>query len=175
MGKVPWFAYKDSAGAWTEGYYDDAQSLAFKYDMVNAKGLAGTGMWTLLMDQGDNALWSLIANKFVNDTTPPSGGIRLLPRQQRGDAERCLGSNRCRLGGPVLLRSKSATPPAVSGSTGTSARPERAGRTSAFPVTRTNFAWQPGTSGNTQPWMATVPPPGANLALGVLRVSPSIA
>lgn len=82
VGKVPWFAYYDSAnGSWAEGYYDDAASLAAKYDMINQKNLAGTGMWTLLMDQGDNVLWGLLANKFVNDTTPPMGGITVLPTQ----------------------------------------------------------------------------------------------
>jgi spore germination protein YaaH len=75
VGKVPWFAYYDSAKAsWVEGYYDDAVSLAAKYDMINARGLAGTGMWTLLMDQGDSALWDLISTKFVQTTTysPPA-------------------------------------------------------------------------------------------------------
>jgi spore germination protein YaaH len=68
VGKVPWFAYYDSTrSTWVEGYYDDAASLAEKYDMINARGLAGTGMWTLLMDQGDNALWDLLAAKFVPD------------------------------------------------------------------------------------------------------------
>jgi len=82
VGKVPWFVYWDSANAhWRQGYYDDATSLAAKWDMVNQKNLAGTGMWTLLMDQGDNTLWGLIANKFVNDTTPPTGGITVLPAQ----------------------------------------------------------------------------------------------
>jgi spore germination protein YaaH len=82
VGKVPWFAYYDAAkGSWAEGYYDDAASLSAKYDMINQKGLAGTGMWTLLMDQGDNVLWGLLANKFVNDTTPPMGGITVLPSQ----------------------------------------------------------------------------------------------
>jgi len=75
VGKVPWFAYYDSANAtWVQGYYDDAVSLAEKYDMVNTRGLAGAGMWTLLMDQGDNALWNLLAAKFVSTTTynPPA-------------------------------------------------------------------------------------------------------
>jgi hypothetical protein len=36
-------------------------------------------MWTLLMDQGTNDLWKLLAGKFVTDTAPPVGGISLLP------------------------------------------------------------------------------------------------
>ncbi|MEP6469411.1 MAG: glycosyl hydrolase family 18 protein [Chloroflexota bacterium] len=86
VGKVPWYRHWDgAAGHWVQGYYDDVQSLGAKYDLINARGLAGTGMWTLLMDQGRDELWRLLANKFVNDTMPPQGGITLLPR--RTDAE----------------------------------------------------------------------------------------
>jgi spore germination protein YaaH len=82
VGQVPWFAYYDgSKSSWVEGYYDDAQSLGVKWDMVNQRGLAGSGMWTLLMDAGDNTLWNLLAKKFVNDTSPPTGGITNMPAQ----------------------------------------------------------------------------------------------
>src|ERR1019366_1377578 len=36
--------------SWRELYYDDAQSLGEKYDMVYAFGLAGVGMWALGYD-----------------------------------------------------------------------------------------------------------------------------
>ncbi len=77
---MPWFAYYDSvAGSWVEGYYDDVQSLAVKWDMVNQRGLAGTGIWALLMDEGSSDLWNLLATKFVSDVAPPTGGIVPLP------------------------------------------------------------------------------------------------
>lgn len=80
VGKVPWYRRWDaSARTWVQGYYDDRRSLGIKYDLVNARGFAGTGMWTLLMDQGVNDLWRLLADKFVTDTAPPVGGISLLP------------------------------------------------------------------------------------------------
>jgi spore germination protein YaaH len=80
VGRVPWFRYWNSTvGSWVQGYYDDATSLAFKWDMVNQHGLLGTGMWALLMDAGRQELWNLIASKFVNDTAPPTGGIGSLP------------------------------------------------------------------------------------------------
>ena len=80
VGQVPWFEYYDSAaGSWVEGYYDDAQSLGVKWDMVNQRGLAGTGMWTLLMDRGSADLWNVLVSKFMTDTTPPAGGITSLP------------------------------------------------------------------------------------------------
>ncbi len=70
VGEVPWFAFYDSANAtWVEGYYEDATSLAQKYDMVNARALAGAGIWTLLMDQGDSSLWDLLAAKFASGST----------------------------------------------------------------------------------------------------------
>ncbi|HSM38854.1 MAG TPA: glycosyl hydrolase family 18 protein, partial [Candidatus Limnocylindrales bacterium] len=79
VGKVPWYRYQDSSGGWVQGYYDDRQSLGVKYDLVNARGFAGTGMWTLLMDAGADELWRLLADKFVTDSAPPVGGISLLP------------------------------------------------------------------------------------------------
>jgi spore germination protein YaaH len=87
VGKVPWYRHWDgAAGHWVQGYYDDVQSLGIKYDLINARGLSGTGMWTLLMDQGRDELWRLLANKFVNDTMPPQGGITLLPPSTDAEA-----------------------------------------------------------------------------------------
>jgi spore germination protein YaaH len=68
VGRVPWFRdYDTTAGSWVEGYYDDAASLAAKWDMVNQRGMAGTGMWTLLMDAGYSDLWNLLASRFVTN------------------------------------------------------------------------------------------------------------
>jgi spore germination protein YaaH len=87
VGKVPWYRYWDSAGKhWVQGYYDDVASLGAKYDLINARGLAGTGMWTLLMDQGRDELWRLLANKFVHDTAPPVGGVQTMPATTDAEA-----------------------------------------------------------------------------------------
>jgi spore germination protein YaaH len=48
----PWVRWRARACAscpvtWRQLYYEDPQSLALKYDLVNAKGLRGAGMWTL--------------------------------------------------------------------------------------------------------------------------------
>ena len=167
VGKVPWFAYQDGAGAWTQGYYDDATSLAYKYDMVNAKGLAGTGMWTLLMDQGDSALWNLIANKFVNDTTPPSGGIRVAPPTS-SVANLSVGWAATDVGSGVQSYSvqvrDTSTQLWSSWLTGTAATGATfvglPGHTYEFRMAARDF------KGNTQPWLASTPAPGANLAIG---------
>jgi len=51
--------------SWRELYYDDAASLARKYDLVNANNLRGAGMWALGMDGSSPDLWNAIAGKFV--------------------------------------------------------------------------------------------------------------
>ncbi len=76
VGQVPWYRYWDSAkGNWVEGYYDDVQSLSAKYQLINQRGLAGTGMWTLLMDKGRSELWQLLAESFA----PPFDDIGSSP------------------------------------------------------------------------------------------------
>ena len=87
VGKVPWYRYWDNAADhWVQGYYDDVASLGAKYDLINARGLAGTGMWTLLMDRGRDELWRLLANKFVRDTAPPVGGVQIMPATTDAEA-----------------------------------------------------------------------------------------
>ena len=87
VGKVPWYRYYDSAKAsWVQVYYDDAASLAVKYDLVNRHRLAGTGMWTLLMDAGRPELWRLLADKFVTDGAAPVGGVATLPQVSQSAA-----------------------------------------------------------------------------------------
>jgi spore germination protein YaaH len=84
VGKGPWYRYYDGARAtWVQAYYDDAASLGVKYDLVNRYDLAGTGMWTLFMDGTRDELWRLLASKFVHDTSPPSGGVTVLPQSTR--------------------------------------------------------------------------------------------
>jgi spore germination protein YaaH len=71
--KTPWTAWfspgsGDPCGAnrnsWRELYYDDAGSLGLKYDLVNARGLRGTGMWALGYDGSSRDLWNELAAKF---------------------------------------------------------------------------------------------------------------
>jgi len=67
---------------WRELYYDDAQSLAAKYDMINYWNLRGAGIWALGYDAGHPEMGNLIAAKFLNDKTPPKVGIKNLPASQ---------------------------------------------------------------------------------------------
>ena len=87
-----WTAYQldcgdtDAGGnpvqTWRELYYDDEQSLAVKYDMVNYWNLRGMGIWALGYDHGHPEMASLVASRFLSDKTPPLAGIvNLAPLQ----------------------------------------------------------------------------------------------
>jgi spore germination protein YaaH len=58
-------------GSFRELYYDDAQSLGLKYDLVNSRGLRGIAIWALGYDSGTNDLWNEIAAKFTVSKFPP--------------------------------------------------------------------------------------------------------
>lgn len=51
--------------SWRELYYDNAQSLGLKYDLVNNRNIRGTGMWALGYDHGTSELWNELAQKFT--------------------------------------------------------------------------------------------------------------
>jgi spore germination protein YaaH len=86
----PWTAYQvqnctsayGCVTTWRELYYDDPESLAAKYDLVNRLGLRGVGMWALGYDGSRPELIATIASKFVDDTAPPLAGIVALPPTQ---------------------------------------------------------------------------------------------
>ena len=58
--------------AWREMYYENAQSLSAKYDLVNAHQLKGIGIWALGYDTGHGELWNLIASKLRGYPLTPS-------------------------------------------------------------------------------------------------------
>jgi len=51
--------------SWRELYYDDARSLGLKYDLVNANGLRGAGIWALGYDGASSDLWNELQLKFL--------------------------------------------------------------------------------------------------------------
>ena len=57
--------------SWRQLYYDDAQSLAAKYDLVNRYDVRGIGIWALGYDGSRPELYSVIKDKFIVDTIPP--------------------------------------------------------------------------------------------------------
>jgi spore germination protein YaaH len=77
---------KDADGqpmmTWRELYYDDDQSLAVKYDMINYWNLRGMGIWALGYDHNHPEMANLVASRFLTDKTPPLAGIVNLPALQ---------------------------------------------------------------------------------------------
>ncbi|MEA2608909.1 MAG: hypothetical protein QOJ75_1152 [Chloroflexota bacterium] len=53
-------------------YFDDAQSLAAKYDLVNSYNLRGVGIWALGYDGTRPELYQVLKDKFITDTIPPA-------------------------------------------------------------------------------------------------------
>ena len=76
VGKVPWFAFRDSSGGWRQGYYDDPASLRVKYDAVLRNDLGGIGIWHLGMDTGVADLWKVIEDRFSKVTVRLYGADR---------------------------------------------------------------------------------------------------
>ncbi|AKQ46918.1 hypothetical protein TH63_16815 [Rufibacter radiotolerans] len=65
QGSVPYYVYQEN-GQWFQTFYDDAESLGLKYDLVNTKGLAGIGIWALGYDNPavNPELNNLLRTKF---------------------------------------------------------------------------------------------------------------
>lgn len=59
----PWIAYPGNP--WQQLWYDDAESLGHKYQLVKDLGIAGIGMWALGYDNGYSELWNLIEQRFT--------------------------------------------------------------------------------------------------------------
>lgn len=56
---------------WRQLYYDDAQTLAAKYDLVNQYDIRGAAIWALGYDGNRPELYAVIKDKFITDTVPP--------------------------------------------------------------------------------------------------------
>jgi spore germination protein YaaH len=89
----PWIAYRREnctttygcVTSWRQVYYDDAQSLKLRYDLVNSYGLRGAGIWALGYDGGRTEMWSALAEKFLEDKTPPGAGVHALAATVRDE------------------------------------------------------------------------------------------
>lgn len=63
----PWISYEISG--WRQLWYDDAESLEYKYRLAKNLDLAGIGMWALGYDAGFPGLWDLIEREFTAPTS----------------------------------------------------------------------------------------------------------
>ena len=73
----PWYAWQAS-GQWHQVWYDDAESLARKYRMIDDQGLGGAGIWALNYDRPRTELWDLLAATFA-EPPPVREGSRDAP------------------------------------------------------------------------------------------------
>ncbi len=78
--------------SWREVYYDDAQSIRAKYDLINRFGLRGAGIWALGYDGTRPELYGAIVEKFLHDTTPPETGVAVLAPTQGDEGFRVAWS-----------------------------------------------------------------------------------
>ena len=89
----PWIAYRRQncsttygcVMTWRQVYYDDADSLKLRYDMINRMGLRGTGIWALGYDADRPDLRQAIAEKFLNDKTSPLAGVKAFVPSQTAE------------------------------------------------------------------------------------------
>lgn len=65
QSKTPYFTYT-SGKSTRQLWYDDVESLAKKYDIVNGRTLGGVGIWALGYDNGHQELWDLLEEKFMH-------------------------------------------------------------------------------------------------------------
>jgi spore germination protein YaaH len=64
ISQTPWYRYQ-SGGTWHQVWFDNAESLGLKYDLVDDYNLGGTGMWALNYDGTLPQLWDLLYERFV--------------------------------------------------------------------------------------------------------------
>jgi spore germination protein YaaH len=77
LGLAPWFRY-EAAGTWYQGWYDDPESMAYKYDLVLERNLMGVGMWALGMDAANHDIWDVLGAYFGDSTgvaRPPAAPV----------------------------------------------------------------------------------------------------
>lgn len=61
---TPWIIYTDEDENIYQIYYDDVQSLSYKYDLTNQANLGGIAIWALGYEDDSNQMWQLIEDKF---------------------------------------------------------------------------------------------------------------
>jgi spore germination protein YaaH len=63
-----------SGTAWRQAWYDDSLSLALKYNLVNARALAGIGIWALSYEGARTEIWKGIKSAFTSTGVGPVAG-----------------------------------------------------------------------------------------------------
>lgn len=69
--QTPWYTYLAS-GQQHQAWVEDGESLALKYQAVNARGLAGVMIWALGYDAGRSEAWTALEAAFRDPQAPPA-------------------------------------------------------------------------------------------------------
>ncbi len=75
VGQNPWYRYQVGS-QWYQGWYDDPESMSYKYAFVFNRHLHGVGMWALGQDNGNHDIWDVLASYFVDSTAT---GVPTIP------------------------------------------------------------------------------------------------
>ncbi len=66
LAKTPYFSYiSPTTNQLREVYFDNVESLSFKYELVMQNNLGGVGIWALGYDGSRKELWDLLQRYFV--------------------------------------------------------------------------------------------------------------
>jgi hypothetical protein len=68
----PYYTWK-LGGQWHQVWFDDGESLAAKYRMIEDQDLGGVGIWALNYDAPRTELWDQLEATFGREPTPPTG------------------------------------------------------------------------------------------------------
>jgi spore germination protein YaaH/flagellar hook assembly protein FlgD len=108
---------------WRQLYYDDAQALGLKYDVINRYNLRGAGIWALGYDGTRTELYQMLKDKFITDRVPPTiTGQRLTSSVISPNGDRRLDSTTIGLTATGYVRFGWAVQPYVGGVPGRSIR-----------------------------------------------------
>ena len=68
VSMTPWYSYQDAKRPWLywQGFYDDAESLKYKYDLVKSLGLRGVLVWSInaCTVEAAPSMWSTLEDAF---------------------------------------------------------------------------------------------------------------
>ena len=143
-GEEPWASFNSAyVPCWREEYWDDAVSLAHKYDLVNQYDMRGAGIFTLDYMGGSAELWTALRTHFALVPDAPTN-VAACP----GDGFATVGWSPAASAAPITSYTVSASPGASAVSVaGNSASATLAGLANGTPYTftvRATNAYGPG-------------------------------
>jgi spore germination protein YaaH len=71
--QTPYYYTQVNSTTWKQTWYENPESLGYKYDLVNNLGLGGVGYWAFAYDYSSTQYWSMISTKFFGVPTTAQG------------------------------------------------------------------------------------------------------